>query len=73
MTFEINADGGFIRFNSLAILWQNQDIALDFPGFTVFSSGEYSLELGAIDNGNGVFITKYNDGDIEYSRPLLQF
>jgi len=73
MIFDITDDGGLIRLGNLAILWQNQDTILDFPGFTVISSGSYSLEFGAIDNGNGVFVTKYKDGDIEYSRPLLQF
>ena len=73
MILDITSDGGLIRLGGLAVLWQSQDYDLDFPGFIVFSLGEYSLEFGAIDNGNGVFITKYSDGDIEYSRPLLQF
>lgn len=73
MIFDITDDGGLIRLGSFAVLWQNQDYEFDYPGFTVFSSGDFSLEFGAIDNGNGVFITKYNDGGIEYTRPLLQF
>lgn len=73
MIFDLTDDGGLIKLGSLAILWQNQDSELDFPGLTVFSAGSYSLEFGAIDNGNGIFITKYEDGDIAYSRPLLQF
>ena len=73
MILDITDDGGLIKLGSLAILWQNQDNELDFPGFTVFSVESYSLEFGAIDNGNGIFITKYEDGDIAYSRPLLQF
>ncbi len=73
MILDFSSNGGHIRLGSLAILWQNQDALLDFPGFTVFSSGDYSLEFGTIDNGNGIFITKYEDGDIAYSRPLLQF
>ncbi len=71
MILDFSSNGGHIRLGSLAILWQNQDS--EFPGFTVISCGDFSLELGDIDNGNGVFITKYKDGDIEYSRPLLQF
>lgn len=73
MILDLNDDGGLIRLGSLAILWQNQDTDQEFPGFTVFSLGNYSLEFGDIDNGLGIFITKYNDGDIEYSHPLLQF
>ena len=73
MIFDITDDGGLIRLGSFAILWQNQDTILDLPGFTVFSNDDYSLEFGAIDNGNGVFITKYEDGDIAYCRPLLRF
>ena len=73
MIFDLNDDGGLIRVGTFAILWQNQDVLLDLPGFTVFSAGNYSLEFGAIDNGNGIFITKYEDGDIAYSRPLLRF
>ena len=73
MIFDLTDDGGLVRLGTFAILWQNQDNLLDFPGFTVFSAGNYSLEFGTIDNGNGIFVTKYEDGDIAYSRPLLQF
>lgn len=73
MIFRITDESGHISVNGFALLWGNQDNILDLPGFTVISAGDYSLELGTIDNGNGVFVTKYEDGDIAYSRPLLQF
>jgi hypothetical protein len=70
MIIDITSDGGLIRIGSFAILWQNAD--LEFPGFTTFSNAHYSLEFGEIDQGNGIFITKYDDRDIEYIKPLLQ-
>ena len=71
MTFDITSGGGLIRLGSFAILWQNSDE--EYPGFTTLSTGTYSLEFGEIDLGNGIFITKYSDDDIEYTRPLIQF
>lgn len=69
MTFDINSTGGLIRFGSCAILWENS--TEEFPGFTAFSIEEYSLEFGEIDSGNGIFLTHYSDGDIQYTQPLL--
>ena len=71
MTINIDCLGGLLGIGSFAILWQNAD--LEFPGFTTFSTGRYSLEFGEIDQGNGIFVTKYSDGDIEYVKPLIQF
>ncbi len=70
MTIDITPDGGLIRIGSFAILWQNAD--LEFPGFTTFSNDHYSLEFGEIDQGNGIFITKYDTHDIDYIKPLLR-
>ena len=71
MTFDICSLGGLVRFGPLALLWQNA--SFEFPGFTTLSVGQYSLELGEIDSGNGIFVTKYTDGDIEYIKTVLQF
>ena len=71
MILNIDSTGGLIRIGPFAILWQNGDE--EFSGFTTLSTGTYSLEFGEIDQGNGIFITKYSDDDIEYIKPLLQF
>ena len=71
MIFDICSLGGLIRFGPLALLWQNA--SFEFPGFTTISAGQYSLEFGEIDCGNGIFVTKYADGDIEYIKTVLQF
>ena len=68
-----DSDGGLIRFGPFAIAWGNADTACDFPGFTTVSWGDYSLEFGEIDAGNGIHVTKYDgQGDIEYTRPIIQ-
>lgn len=73
MNFDISSTGGLIRLGRFALLWENYDAYNDFPGFTAISTGNYSLEIGEIDSGNGLFLTKYNDGDVEYSKELIQF
>ena len=70
MIFDISDTGGLIRLGPFAILWQNPDS--EYPGFTTFSWNDTSLEFGDIDNGNGVYLTGFRDGEIEYSRKLLQ-
>lgn len=69
MIFDISSTGGLIRLGFFAILWENA--TEEFPGFTAFSIEEYSLEFGEIDCGNGVFLTSYADGDIQYTKPLI--
>ena len=69
MIIDITPNGGLVRLGAFAILWQNADS--EFPGFTTLSNDRYSLEFGEIDQGNGIFITKYNDRDIESIKPLL--
>ena len=69
MIIDIRDTGGLIRLGNFSFLWQNPDP--EFSGFTTFSLGQYALEFGDIDSGNGIFLTKYSNGDIEYTQPLL--
>ena len=68
----IDSYGGLIRFGPLALAWGNTDTLNDFPGFTTLSYGNYSLEFGDIDAGNGIFLTRYADGDIEFTKPIVK-
>lgn len=70
MTFNIDSNGGLIRIGPAAILWQNRDN--EYPGFTTLSWGDSSIEFGDIDAGNGIHITTFKDGDIDYSKTLLR-
>lgn len=70
MIFDIDSTGGLLRIGSAAILWRNPDS--EFPGFTIFSWNDTSLEFGDIDAGNGIHITGYTDGDIAYCKTLVQ-
>ena len=70
MIWDLSDTGGLIRFGSFAILWQNPDN--EYPGFTTFSWGYYSLEFGEIDAGNGIFLTVYGDGDILQTLPIVK-
>ena len=70
MIFDLSDTGGLVRLGPLAILWQNPDS--EYPGFTTISWNDYSLEFGEIDAGNGIFLTHYADGDIEYTKPIIQ-
>lgn len=70
MIFDISDTGGLIFIGSFAILWQNPDE--QFPGFTTINAWNYGLEFGEIDAGNGIFLTKYGAGDIEYTRPIVK-
>ena len=70
MIFDVSDTGGLVRLGSFALLRQNADE--QYPGFTTFSFGEYSLEFGEIDAGNGIFITTYADGDILQTLPIVK-
>ena len=66
----ITSDNGAIRLGPLAITWQNPDA--EYPGFTVLSYGDTSIEFGDIDAGNGIYYSRYEDGDLAVSRTLLR-
>lgn len=70
MILDIDSTGGLLRIGPAAILWQNPDS--EFPGFTVLSWGDTSLEFGDLDAGNGIHVTGYADGDIAYRKTLVQ-
>jgi hypothetical protein len=78
----IDSYGGQIRLFGLNISWSNFEPSQtiegfafgDLPGFTAFSWGDSCLEFGQVDQERpGIYFTKYEDGDVKYSRPLLQF
>ena len=79
MTFNINSDGGHIEFWDYGIVWGNSEDPWfvegeRLEGFFCINAGDTSLEFGAIDHDRpGVYVTKYKDGDIESTTPLLQF
>ena len=70
MIIEITSDSGHIYWGGFSLLWENA--VDDLPGFLAIGSPNYSLEFGDIDNGNGVFLTKYGQGDIEYSKQIIK-
>jgi len=70
MIFDLSDTGGLIRLGPFALLWQNPDD--EYPGFTTINIGDYSLELGEIDAENGIYFTKYGEGDIEYMLPIVK-
>ena len=70
MILDISDTGGLVRLGPFALLWQNPDN--EYPGFTTFSLGDYSLEFGDIDAGNGIFLTVYGDGDILQTLPIVK-
>ena len=70
MIFNITSQGGHICIGNWSLLWENA--TNEFPGFTAIANSDYSLEFGEIDNGNGIFLTKYGYGDIEFTKPILK-
>lgn len=70
MIFDLTSNGGLLRLGPAALLWQNQDG--EFPGFTTLSWRDFSIEFGDIDAGNGVHITVFKDGEIDYRKTLLK-
>ena len=80
--FKVDSYGGHIRLGGFTISWANfspcQTIEGfsfgDLPGFTAISWGDTCLEFGQIDQARpDIYFTKYEEGDVRYSRPLLQF
>ena len=80
--FQVDSYGGQFRLGNLVISWANFEASQtiegytfgDLPGFTAFSWGDGCLEFGQVDQERpGIYFTKYEEGDVRYSRPLLQF
>jgi len=73
MTHElkITSDHGYLILGSLYISWGNQ---LDdtLTGYAIFSLGNWGIEFGEIDNGNGIHLVNYNEDGLESSRTLLK-
>jgi hypothetical protein len=78
MIFNIDSDGGYIGLGDYSITWGNaQDPFFEeerMEGFCTFSADAFSIEFGAIDQERpGIYFTRYGDGDIESTTPLIQF
>lgn len=78
MFININSDGGVIAIGDYSISWGNsEDPFFDeerLEGFFAINAGATSLEFGAIDQDRpGIYVTKYANGDVESTTPLLQF
>lgn len=80
--FHIDSYGGQVRLLGHSISWGNFEPSQtiegftfgDLPGFTAISYGDVCLEFGQVDQERpGIYFTKYQDGDVRYSRPLVQF
>ena len=78
MIFDINSDGGVVAIGNCSIYWGNSEDPFfgteRLEGFFSINLGNVSLELGCIDQDRpGIYITKYKDGDIESSTPVIKF
>lgn len=69
---EISSSGGAIAVGKFSFTWSNTDDVFDWPGFTIIGWGDTFLEFGDVDNGNGIFLTRYKDGDIEFTKAILR-
>lgn len=69
---EINSNGGGISLGKFSFSWSNTDSVFDWPGFTIVGWDDTFLEFGDVDNGNGIFLTRYKDGDVEFTKTLLR-
>lgn len=74
----IDSDGGYISIGDFSITWGNSEDPFfadeRLEGYFAINSGATSLEFGAIDHERpGVYITRYKDGDVLSTTPVLQF
>jgi hypothetical protein len=74
----IDSVGGYISIGDFSISWGNSEDPFfegeRLEGYFSINAGKTSLEFGAIDQERpGVYITKYRDGEVEVTTPLLQF
>lgn len=74
ISYYVNSCNGTITLGSLGISWGNADAEYDLPGFCSLFWGDTGLEFGDIDQGRvGIYLTRYEDGEVALSRPLIQF
>ena len=78
MFINIDSNGGVIAIGNYNISWGNSEDPFfseeRLEGFFAINAGATSLEFGAIDQDRpGIYVTKYADGDVESTTPLLQF
>tara|TARA_B100000035_G_scaffold284426_1_gene267343 strand:+ start:249 stop:494 length:246 start_codon:yes stop_codon:yes gene_type:complete len=76
--FVASSTGGHGNIGQLCWAWQNQEyidstFADDYIGFTTIGFGDWSLEFGDIDQGNGIHLTHWKDGDVAWSKTFLKF
>ena len=68
----INSNGGSIALGKFSFSWSNADPVFQWAAYSVLCWGDWSLEFGDIDNGNGIFLTHFKDGDLEFTKTLLR-
>ena len=76
---EIDSNGGYVSISDFSVswgnseeLWAGSDERLE--GYIAINCGRFSLEFGCIDQEvPGIYFTKYLDGDVESSTPLIRF
>jgi len=73
---DIDSDGGCIYIGSWSVTWANAidpyfaDVRMD--GYCSFNFGATSIEFGCVDQEDpGLYITRYSEGDVEYSKPIF--
>lgn len=73
MFINVSDLNGVVAIGDYSISWGNADPINDLPGFFSINLGQMSIEFGDIDQGiPGIYITRYADGDVESTTPILQ-
>ena len=69
-SFHISDGSGHITLGPLGISWGNA--IDDLPGFFVLSWWDRCLEFGDIDAGNGIWYTRWEDGEVAVQKALVR-
>lgn len=72
MSVLVNSNGGHFKLGKFSFSWQNTDSFHEWEGYSVLCWADWSLEFGDIDNGNGIHLTHYKDGDIDFTKTLVR-
>lgn len=76
---EIDSNGGYISIGDFSISWGNSEELWAgseerLEGYFSVNCGRFSVEFGCIDQeAPGIYFTKYLNGDVESSVPLIYF
>ena len=77
MSISIDSQGGYISISDFSISWGNAEDPFfadeRLEGYFAINTGATSLEFGAIDHERpGIYITRYRDGEVESTTPIVQ-